>query len=277
MELTLSSTLTLNNGHSIPMLGFGVYRVSGGRDGVEIIRHAIQTGYRHIDTAKMYENEKAVGQAVKESGVPREELFITTKLWLDDHGYEETLRAFEKSRKLLDLDYIDLYLSHWPVEGKRVSTWKAMETLLVDGRLRSAGVSNYMVRHLQEILDSCTVMPAVNQIELHPFNYRYRSEVVTFCRDHNILVEAYSPLTKGQRLDDPVLNRVAKKCGKSPAQILIRWALQHGLVVLPKSARPRRVTENAAVCDFSLTTEQMNTLDDLNEDVSVTWDPTHAP
>jgi diketogulonate reductase-like aldo/keto reductase len=202
---------------------------------------------------------------------------VTTKLWNSDHGYDQAISAFNQSLDKLGLDYIDLYLIHWPVEGKRLASWQALETLLVQDRCRAIGVSNYMVRHLEELLDQCKVVPAVNQIELSPYNYNNRKEVIDHCRSKDILVQAYSPLTKGHKLPDPNLAKIASKYSKSPAQVLIRWALQHGFNVLPKSSSRERMAENFDVFDFSISREDMDYLDSLGEGLATSWDPTNAP
>lgn len=277
MEMTIQSTAKLNNGVEIPFLGLGVFQTPAGETTQKAVLYALEAGYRHIDTAKIYRNEQDVGQAIKESPLPRSEIFVTTKLWNSDHGYDATIKACKQSLQRLGLDSIDLYLIHWPVERLRLDTWRAMETLLAEGLCRAIGVSNYMVWHLQELLDHYTVVPAVNQIELSPYNYLSRKEVVDFCGAKGIQVEAYSPLTKGKKLKDPKLVKVAIKYRKTSAQILIRWALEHKFVVIPKSSRRDRIYENANVFDFSISQEDMAYLDSFNEDLSTAWDPTHVP
>ena len=237
--------------------------------------HALAAGYRHVDTAHIYDNERDVGEAVRQSGLPREELFITTKLWNGDHGYDRTLRAFDRSAGQLGLDYLDLYLIHWPVEGLRLESWRALESLQRNGRCRAVGVSNFTVSHLSELLARCEVVPAINQVELHPF--LYQRELIEFCRSKGVAVEAYSPLAKAQKLDDPALVRLAAKYKKTPAQILIRWSLQHGLVVIPKSIRKQRIEQNADVFDFAIAGADMQQLDSFNSGLRTAWDPTHVP
>ena len=236
---------------------------------------ALTAGYRHIDTAKLYGNETDVGAAVRESPVPREQVFVTTKLWNDDQGYDRALRAFEGSFHRLDLAWIDLYLLHWPVPHKRLDSWRALETVLAEGRARAIGVSNFMVSHLEELLARAHVVPAVNQIEVSPF-LQHR-DVRSFCARHGIVVEAYSPLTKGARLRDPVIVEVARRVGRSPAQVLLRWGLQQDLVVLPKSVHAARITENAALFDFELDEQAMARLDGLEEGLATGWDPRGKP
>jgi diketogulonate reductase-like aldo/keto reductase len=223
----------------------------------------------------MYGNEKDVGEALRKSSLPREEVFITTKLWNSDHGYDKALAAFEESRKKLGLDYVDLYLIHWPVEGLRSETWKAMEKLLEQGKCRAIGVSNYMTWHLEELLSHCSTIPAVNQVEFHP--YLYLKKLLDFCSSHDIQLESYSPLTKGVKLEDPKLADLASKYSKTPAQILIRWVLQHGVIVVPKSSHKERIEENAYVFDFSISTEDMNALDSFHQNFRSSWDPSRIP
>lgn len=272
MDLSIDSRIELNNGTSIPRLGLGMYQTPDGSAAGHAVLYALEVGYRHIDTAMMYGNEDSVGRAVRESGLPREEVFVTTKLWNDDHGYDEAIAAFHQSLETLGLDYIDLYLIHWPVEGKRGDSWRALEDVYEKGLCRAIGVSNYMTRHLDELLTSCRVRPSVNQVEFSPF--LYLRDLLERCRQEKIMLEAYSPLTKGQKLGDERLGAVAAELGRSPAQVLIRWALQHDLVVIPKSARPEHILANADVFNFTLPTEQMERLDNLNEDLRTSWDPT---
>lgn len=277
MPVTIKTRLPLNNNTDIPILGLGTYQTPDGQPTIKAVAAALDLGYRHIDTAMIYGNESSVGQTIRKSAVPREQIFITTKVWNSDHGYDETINAFNESLNQLGLDYVDLYLIHWPVANLRDETWRAMEDLLAEGRVKAIGVSNYMVRHLQEILDWGKVTPAVNQIELHPYNFRLRQDVVEFCRAQNIQVEAYTPLTRGQRFNDPNLVEVAEQYSKTPAQILIRWAMQHEIVVIPKSVDPNRIRENANVFDFSITRQDMDFIDSFNEDLIVCWDPNDVP
>ncbi len=268
---TLQSLVTLNNGVKMPALGLGVYQSEPGDETQNAILWALEAGYRHIDTAKRYDNETDVGQAFKRGGLPRQEIFVTTKLWNDDQGYDRTLAAFDASLKRLDLDFVDLYLVHWPVPGKRLDTWKAMTRILKEGRARAIGVSNYLERHLKELFDHSDVVPAVNQIEFGPF--LYQKDLLDFCRRHGVQLEAYGPLTQGKRLDHPVVVAIAARQGRTSAQVLIRWALQHDLVVIPKSVRRARIEENAGVFDFALSMQDMAELDSLNENLHTEWDP----
>ncbi len=275
MVLTLSSTKKLNSGVEMPMLGLGVYQTPPGRATEEAVRYALEVGYRRIDTARLYANEESVGRAVRSSGVPREQVFVTTKLWNSDQGYDAALRAGEGSLRRLGLDYIDLYLIHWPVPELRSESWRALVELQRRGVCRAIGVSNYTIRHLKELLDSSDVVPDVNQVEFNPF--LYQRDLLDFCNDNGIQLEAYSPLTRGHRLRHPVVLDVARRYSKSPAQVLIRWSLQHGLVVIPKSARPERIKENSEVFDFDITSQDMDRLDALSESLHTDWDPTDAP
>ena len=266
----IATTAKLNNGVEIPYLGLGVYEARAGAQAQNAVRWALEAGYRQIDTAKFYGNERDVGIAVRESDVPRAEVFVTTKLWNSDHGYENALRAFEHSNDLLGLDYVDLYLIHWP-QGNRAESWRALLEIYENGQSRAIGVSNYTIRHLEELLANSPVVPAVNQVEFHPF--LYQKELLEFCRAHGIQLQAYSPLTKGHRLNDARITRVAGQYSKSNAQILIRWALQHDVVVIPKSTNQGRIQENADVFDFEISEEDMAFLDALDENSHITWDP----
>ncbi|MEE9166573.1 MAG: aldo/keto reductase [Candidatus Neomarinimicrobiota bacterium] len=271
-EISLTAKLTLNNGIQVPIFGLGTYQAGRSRKTREAVLEALRTGYRLIDTARMYGNEKEVGEALRQSDIPREEVFITTKLWNSDHGYESTLNACGKSLKELGLSYVDLYLIHWPVEDLRRETWRAMETLQREGKCRSIGVSNYTIGHLEELLGYSSTVPAVNQVEFHP--YLYQKDLLEFCRSHDILLEAYAPLTKGRKLKDQKLIGIAEKYSKTPAQILIRWGLQKGTVVIPKSSTKERIRENAHVFDFSILPEDMEFLDSFHEELRTSWDPT---
>lgn len=275
--LSMSSTATLNNGVEIPLLGLGVYQARKGREARDAVGFALEAGYRHIDTASIYTNEGDVGEAVRISGLPREIVFITTKLWRDDFTYDDAIRAFNNSLGLLQMPYVDLYLLHWPVVGLRREAWRAAETLYDEGRIRAIGVSNYMVRHLEEMEAYARIAPAVNQIELSPYNYQHRRDTLDYCRANNIVVEAYSPLTKARKLKDPRLVSIASKYGKTPAQVLIRWGLQKGFVSLPKSSKQHRIIENADVFDFTISAADMDTMDSFNEALATGWDPTDAP
>lgn len=270
MTLTLNSTLKLNDGAAMPQFGLGVYQITGARC-VSAIKHALGVGYRHIDTAALYGNEAEVGQAVRESGVPRDAVFVTTKLWNADQGYDKALKAGAASLKKLGLDRIDLYLIHWPEPGKRADSWRALLDLRERGEARSIGVSNYTVAHLRELMAQSKVAPAVNQVEFNPF--LYQRELLTFCNDHGIALVAYCPLARAQKLRDARLLAVATKHGKTAAQAMVRWALQRGVGVIPKSSNTQRINENANVFDFALDTDDMQRLDALHESLRTSWDP----
>jgi methylglyoxal/glyoxal reductase len=263
----------LHNGVEMPWLGLGVFLVKDGEEVVNSVKAALEVGYRSIDTAAAYKNEEGVGKAIAESNVPREELFITTKVWNSDQGYEATLAAFDVSMKKLGLDYLDLYLIHWPLpsQGKFLDTWKALEQLYKDGRVRAIGVSNFKVHHLEEIIANSEIVPMVNQVEYHPrFNQR---ELHDFCKKHGIQLEAWSPLMQGGLLEEPILVELAKKYNKSPAQIIIRWDIQTGVVTIPKSVKPHRIAENKDVFDFELSEEDMDKISALNQDQRMFADP----
>ena len=276
-DLPLGGTLPMPHGGDIPRLGLGLFRAGTGSGTENAVRWALDLGIRHLDTASMYGNEEEVGRAVRASGIPRDRIFVTSKLWNDDHGRKAARRALEDSLRRLDLGWIDLYLIHFPVPGLRRQSWEVLEGALEEGLVRAIGVSNYMVHHMEELLGHAQVIPAVNQIELHPFNARTREGITEFCRRRGIVVEAYSPLTKAQRLDDPVVGEIARARGRTPAQILIRYGLEKGWVTLPKSSNRERIRENADVVDWSLTPAEMERLDGLDEGLAVTWDPTDAP
>jgi 2,5-diketo-D-gluconate reductase A len=266
-------TLRLNNGVEMPQLGFGVFLVPAD-EVVAPVRAALDAGYRLIDTAKLYGNEEGVGRAIRESGVPRDEVFVTTKVWNSDHGYDAALRAFDESHKRLGLDVVDLYLIHWPTPQRDlyVETWRALEQLYADGRVRAIGVSNFTVPHLQRLLDETTVVPAVNQIELHPGFLQEPTR--DFDSRHGIVTESWSPLGRGHGLlDDPVVTGIADAHGKTPAQVVLRWHVQLGCIVIPKSTHEQRIRENIDVFDLELTEAEMAALSALTEPGRVGPDP----
>jgi diketogulonate reductase-like aldo/keto reductase len=265
------TTLQLNSGARIPQVGLGVWQTPSGATTRQAVAAALDVGYRHVDTARVYGNEADVGAAVRDGRLSRQDVFVTTKLWNADQGYDPALRACDASLKRLGLEYVDLYLIHWPVAGKRLDSWRALERMHADGRARSIGVSNFLVPHLDELLGHAKVVPAVNQIEVTPF--LQRRDTRALCARHGIVVEAYSPLTHGLRLDHPVVKEVARRVGRSVAQVLLRWGLQQGMVVLPKSAKPARIAENGAVFDFALDERAMKELDGLEEGLVTGWDP----
>lgn len=270
--LTIDARARLNDGNGMPWLGLGVYMASAGSTCLRAVRHALSIGYRHVDTAAFYGNEGAVGRAVRESGLKRDEVFVVTKLWNSDQGYASAIKACEGSLAKLKLDYIDLYLIHWPEPRKRLDSWRALTELRKQGKCRSIGVSNYTIAHLNELAAQSEVVPTVNQVEFSPF--LFQRELLDFCRARRIQLEAYCPLTRGAKLSDPVVRSVASRHGKTPAQVLLRWALQHEVVVIPKSAQPARIEENAGLFDFCLDDRDMAALDGLNSNYRACWDPT---
>lgn len=275
MTLDITSTVELNNGVDMPRFGLGVYQVRAGGAARRAVTWALEAGYRLIDTAALYGNEADVGAAIRDSGVPRDEVFVTTKLWNDDHGYDRALGAFEASRRRLGLERVDLYLLHWPVQGLRGDSWHALETLYRDGRCGAIGVSNYNISHIDEVLGDCEFVPVVNQVEFSPF--LYQRELLEHCHARGIRIEAYSPLTKGRRVDDATIVAVGARHGKTAAQVMIRWALQRDVVVIPKSSRRDHIEENADVYDFSLSESDLDALDGLTCGLRTSWDPSGVP
>lgn len=271
----INSRVKLNNGIEMPVVGLGVFQVEDGQIVIDSVKAAIKNGYRSIDTAAIYGNEEGVGQGIKEAieenGISREDLFITSKVWNADLGYQSTLDAFELSLKKLGLDYLDLYLIHWPVEGKYVDTWKALETLYKTGKVKAIGMSNFQIHHLQDVLEIAEIKPMVNQVELHPLLSQV--ELRNFLKENSIQVEAWAPLMQGQLFDNETLSQIAKAHNKSIAQIVLRWHLQNGIVIIPKSIKEHRIQENANIFDFELTAEEMKTIDALNQNHRVGPDP----
>ena len=275
MALTIESRINLNDGVSMPLFGIGVWRMEPGRETREAVTLALELGYIHIDTASMYKNEEDVGAAVQESSLPRENLFITSKVHTSEVGYDATLEAFERSLQKLKLSYIDLYLIHKPVEGFRQNTWKALEKLKNDGICRSIGVSNFSPRHLDEILEICEFIPAVNQIEMNPF--LAQKTISDYCRSKNIHITGFCPLARTEKSKDPAIVDVANECGKTWAQVMIRWSLQKQITTIPKSVKPQRIRENSDVFDFELNEKQMQRLDDLDQGFRLRPDPMDLP
>ncbi|WP_037282948.1 aldo/keto reductase [Saccharibacillus sacchari] len=273
--LALNDRITLVSGTAMPPLGLGVFQVEEGDDLIAAVKSAIRLGYRSIDTAAVYGNESGVGQGIREAlletGLRREELFITSKVWNADLGYAETLAAYELSLQKLGLDYLDLYLIHWPVEDKYQSAWKALEELYLAGRVKAIGVSNFQTRHLEKLMQNAEITPMVNQVEFHPF--LTQKELLDFTRKHNIVMEAWSPLMQGGLFEEPLLLELASKYGRTVAQIILRWDLQHGVVTIPKSIREARIAENSQVFDFELSPADMERIDGLNRNLRVGPDP----
>lgn len=269
--MSLTTTKTLSNGVEIPVIGLGVFKIDDGESVYDAVRSALEIGYRHIDTASTYKNEEGVGRAIADSGIPRDEIFVTTKVWNDEQGYEETLAAFDRSLKRLNMDYVDLYLVHWPIPGLYKESWKALEKIYHAKKARAIGVSNFHPHHLDDLLPDAKIKPMINQIELHP--QLSQVEVREYCEKHNIAVEAWSPIGKATYLDHPVLQELAKKYNKSAAQIMIRWDYQNGIITIPKSERPERQKENADIFDFELSSEDMEKIEALNNGNRLGTDP----
>jgi diketogulonate reductase-like aldo/keto reductase len=266
-------TKKLNNGLEMPVVGLGTWQSAEGREVEDAVLWALQSGYRLIDTAKIYGNEQGVGRAISQSKIPREELFITTKLWNTDQGYESGLKAFDESLKRLGLNYIDLYLIHWPFvqwtrgENRRKESWQALEEIYQSGRAKAIGVSNYTIEHLEEMKTYAKILPTINQVEFHPF--LFQKELMEYCQKESIMLEAYSPLSRGEKINDSHITKIAEKYKKTNAQIMIRWSIQHGNVVIPKSVSQDRIKDNINVFDFELSAEDMAILDSLNENYRI--------
>ncbi|MFP7734990.1 aldo/keto reductase [Priestia aryabhattai] len=275
MSNHLQDTVTLRNGVKMPWLGLGVFKVEEGPELVNAVKTAIVKGYRSIDTAAIYGNEEGVGegirQGLKEAGLSREDIFVTSKVWNADLGYEATLAAYETSLQKLGLEYLDLYLIHWPVEGKYKEAWKALETLYKEEKVRAVGVSNFQIHHLEDLMKDGDVKPVINQVEYHP--RLTQKELHAFCQKHDIQLEAWSPLMQGELLDNNVLKEIAEKHGKSVAQIILRWDLQNGVVTIPKSTKEHRIVENSSLFDFELDAEDVSKIDGLNQNHRVGPDP----
>ncbi|MCY6958522.1 aldo/keto reductase [Clostridium brassicae] len=266
----IRSYTILNNEVKMPWLGFGTYKVENGNTVIESVKEALKIGYRHIDTASYYGNEDGVGTAIKESGVPREKIFLVSKVWNTDQGYEKTLKAFETSIKKLGTDYLDLYLIHWPQPLSK-ETWKALEKLYKEGRVKAIGVSNFLVNHLEYLLEDAEVIPMVNQVEFHP--YLIQNDLIEFCEKNNIQLEAWSPLMRGKIFEIELLQELAKKYGKTIPQIVLRWDLQMGIVTIPKSVTPSRIKENSDIFDFEISKEDVDKIKQLNKEIRVGSNP----
>lgn len=277
MPSKLQDTVDLNNGVKMPWLGLGVWKAKEGQQVVDAVKSAISLGYRSIDTAAIYNNEEGVGkgisEALTENGLQREDIFITSKVWNSEQGYETTLRAYEESLRRLKLQYLDLYLIHWPVEGKFKETWSAMERLYRDGKVRAIGVSNFNIHHLEDLLSVSEIVPSVNQVEFHP--QLFLKELLQFNKDKGIQLEAWSPLGRGYLLDHAVLKAIAQKYDKTTAQVILRWDLQMGVVTIPKSVTPSRIAQNADIFNFELNADDLLKIERLHENKRFGADPDH--
>jgi diketogulonate reductase-like aldo/keto reductase len=271
MITSIKECTKLNNGLKMPWLGFGVFQINDGIEVEQAVNHALEAGYRSIDTATVYKNERGVGKAIRESNISREKIFLTTKVWNIDQRAKRTMAAFEESLERLGTEYVELYLVHWPVEGFYRETWKVMEEIYHSGRAKSIGVSNFMVHHLEDLISQSQIVPAVNQVEFHP--YLVQPDLLEFCKKHQIQVEAWSPLMQGQIVDVAIVQRIAEKYNKTPAQVVLRWNLQHEVVTIPKSVHPNRIVENSQIFDFELSQSDMDALDALDEGKRVGPDP----
>lgn len=268
-----NDVVTLHNGVQMPYVGLGVYKVEEGQQAENTVKAALELGYRSIDTAAFYQNEEGVGRAIAASGIDRSDIFVTTKVWNSDQGYDNTLRAFESSMEKLNLDYLDLYLIHWPVQGKYKDTWRAMEKLYKEGRVKAVGVSNFTIHHLEDLANQSELKPVVNQVELHP--RLSQPELREYCKQKEIAVEAWSPIARGRVLADPILQEIADKHNKSAAQVVLRWHLQNDVVIIPKSVNPSRLKENIDLFDFELSAEEMKTVNSMNRNERFGPDPDH--
>jgi len=271
MIKSINDTATLNNGVKMPWFGLGVYKAEEGEEVGFAVRTAIETGYRAIDTAALYGNERGVGKAVKDSGIKREDIFITTKVWNDHHGSDLALKAFDESRKKLNMDYLDLYLIHWPGKDKYKDTWKALEKLYKDGYVRAIGVSNFQIHHLEDLIADSEFIPMVNQVEYHP--RLTQKNLYDYCKKQGIQLEAWSPIMKGRLTDNPTLIELGKKYGKTPSQVILRWDLEKEVITIPKSVNKNRIIENANIFDFQLEKEDIETIDQLNQNNRVGLNP----
>jgi methylglyoxal/glyoxal reductase len=274
MKITdIKGTVKLANGIDMPYLGLGVYLAQEGAEVINAVKMALEAGYRHVDTASLYQNEKGVGQAVKESNIPRGEIFITSKVWNSQQGFDATLRAFDESLKKLGTDYLDLYLVHWPVKDKYKDTWRALEKLYQEGRVKAIGVSNFLKHHLEDLLKVSEIKPMVNQVEFHP--YVVQQDLLDYCKQQQMQFEAWSPLMQGQVFHLPVLAEIAKKYHKTPAQIVLRWDLQKGVVTIPKSVKRQNIVSNTHLFDFELSDADMMLIDGLDKNQRLGAHPDH--
>ncbi|HTR80165.1 MAG TPA: aldo/keto reductase [Bacteroidota bacterium] len=267
----LRGTVELRNGVKMPYFGLGVFQTKEGKEVRQAVQCALEAGYRHIDTAALYGNEKGVGEAVSSTGIPRRDIFVTSKVWNSDQGYDRTLRAFDKSLSLLGFEYVDLYLVHWPVRGKYLETWKALEKIYAEKRARAIGVSNFLQHHLEDLLGRCNEIPMVDQMEFHP--YLVQQDLIDFCRERQIQYEAWSPLMQGKILSAPPLQTLASKYKKDVAQLVLRWNLQKGIVTIPKSVHRDRILSNADIFDFAINDQDMKAIDRLDRHERIGADP----
>lgn len=275
MTLDITSTVSLGGGVDMPRLGLGVFQSEPGAETENAVRWALEAGYRHIDTASLYANESDVGAGIQASGVPRSDVFVTTKVWNTDQGYDRTLAAFDRSLAELGMDHVDLYLVHWPMpeQGLATETWRALEMIHRDGRARAIGVSNFEPHHLEPLAAAAEVMPVINQVELHP--YLQQRHLQDYCREHNIVLEAWSPLAKGEVVGDSVLNEIGRRYNKSAVQVTVRWMLQAGIVTIPKSVKRERIVANADVYDFELAPEDIAAIEGLDRNGRTGPHPDH--
>ncbi|MDO8951844.1 MAG: aldo/keto reductase [Draconibacterium sp.] len=273
--MDISSKVKLNNGVEMPWFGLGVFLSKEGSEVENAVKTALANGYISIDTAAIYQNERGVGKAIKESGVPREDIFLTSKVWNTDQGYKTTLAAFDKSLEKLQTDYLDLYLIHWPKGKRSVETWKALEEIYEKGRVKAIGISNFLVHHLEEFLPECKITPAVNQVEFHP--ELIQPDLLAYCQKRGIQLEAWSPIMKGRVNEVPLMQELAAKYGKTPVHVVLRWDIQKGVVTIPKSVTPERIISNADIFDFELSEEDMAKIDKLDKNGRIGFHPDSIP
>lgn len=272
MHITdIKGTVDLNNGVKMPYFGLGVFETAEGEEVINAVTWALDCGYKHIDTATLYRNEKGVGEAIANHRIPREEVFVTTKVWNSDQGYDKTIQAFERSLNLLGFDYIDLYLIHWPLQGKYIDTWRALEYLYKQKIVKAIGISNFTKKHMEHLIQNSEIVPMVNQMEFHP--YLVQQDLIDYCNDHNIQYQAWSPLMRGGILKIDLINSLAEKYNKTPVQIVLRWNLQKGVVTIPKSSRKDRIIDNANIFDFELSDKDVELIDNLDRNLRIGPDP----